>query len=401
MKKVLQSYISSYKGLSKESWALSLVMLINRTGGMVLPFLTVYLTSELKFTTTEAGLVMSFFGIGGMFGSLLGGWLTDKIGFFKVQFMTLFLAAPFYIILIDLTQVYQFCIAMLLLSTIYESFRPANSAAITFYANKNNITRAFSLNRMAVNLGFSLGPAIGGFLATFSFAYLFYGNSFALFLTAIVFFLYFYRKQKALLNRNEEDVFVGNQNSISPFKDKDFIIFSIFTFLYACVFFQLLSILPLFYKNHLGFSKYNLGLILGFNGLIVVVFEMLLVSFAEKIWSAIYTIIFGCILLLLSFLWLLVDDSVFSCYLSMAFLSISEILVLPFMSTVTANRSNEKNRGAYMGMNGLSIGSAFIVMPISSTFIAENYSFEHLWIINILILAICIFGFHWIRKKLE
>ena len=69
---------NAYSGLSPSVWWLSFVMLVNRAGTMVLPFLTVYLTSRLGFTIGEAGLIMGFFGVGSIIGALVGGRLTDK-----------------------------------------------------------------------------------------------------------------------------------------------------------------------------------------------------------------------------------------------------------------------------------------------------------------------------------
>lgn len=402
LKSAYTIYLSSFKGLSKESWMLSLVMLINRIGGMVIPFLTVYLTTNLGFTTHEAGMVMSFFGIGSLLGSIIGGWLTDKFGAFYVQFLTLFLASPLFVLLVDIKEVLPFSITILVLSTIYESFRPANSAAIAIYAKKGNLTRSFSLNRMAINLGFSFGPALGGFLATVSYAWLFYGNSLAVLLTAIVFFLYFF-KRRHVRERVEEplqQIVEKEEKFSSPYRDKWFVIFSIFSFTFACVFFQLISIFPLYYEQYVGLSNVHIGFLLGFNGLLVFLTEMIIVNYAERRFNIYNSLIIGCVFLLLSFVWLLIDYSLISCYISMAFLSVSEILVLPFMSTVAAMRSGTKNLGAYMGLNGLSISAAFIVMPFLATLFVEGYSFDSLWIINVFILLFTGAGFYLVKVKM-
>ncbi|MCO5259068.1 MAG: MFS transporter [Crocinitomicaceae bacterium] len=400
MKKFLSLYISSFKGLSVESWMLSLVMLINRTGGMVIPFLTVYLTSVLGFKTDQAGLAMSFFGVGSLLGSILGGWLTDRIGAFYVQFFTLILSAPLFVLLSHITEPHEVYLTIFILSTIYESFRPANSAAITSYAKKGNITRSFSLNRLAINLGFSMGPALGGFLATFSYAWLFYGNGFAVFTTAIVFFVYFFKRK----SRNENTIVNEEVNPYafeqSPYKDKWYVLFSVYCFLFSCIFFQLISILPLFYKQVLNFSQLEIGLLLGFNGLFVVFTEMILVSSIEKKINIYVILMLSCLFLAFSYLWLLFDSSLLSCFFAMSLLSVAEILALPFMSTVAAKRSVTKNRGAYMGLNGLSISAAFIVMPYLSTLFIEHYSFAYLWVINIIILIITGIGFLYVRNKM-
>ena len=73
-------YIDAYTGLSRNTWYLTIVMLINRSGTMVIPFMTIYCTQKLHFTLTQAGFVMGLFGFGAIVGALIGGRVTDKFG---------------------------------------------------------------------------------------------------------------------------------------------------------------------------------------------------------------------------------------------------------------------------------------------------------------------------------
>src|SRR5215510_10035809 len=85
-----KTYRNAYSGLSKETWLLSLIMLINRSGTMVIPFMTLYLTSDkMGYSVAQAGFVFGLFGLGAFKGAWLGGKLTDKIGFYPVQLITL------------------------------------------------------------------------------------------------------------------------------------------------------------------------------------------------------------------------------------------------------------------------------------------------------------------------
>lgn len=131
---ILKSYTNSFKGLSQEVWMLSVVMLINRSGSMVLPFLGVYMTDYLRFSLENAGLVLSFYGIGSVLGSWLGGYLTDKFGEYYIQSWSLFLSAPIFLIIPFFPSVEMMAVLIFLQSTISDTFRPANSVAITKYA---------------------------------------------------------------------------------------------------------------------------------------------------------------------------------------------------------------------------------------------------------------------------
>ena len=111
--------------------------------------------------------------VGYQLGSWLGGFLTDKFGEYYIQSWSLFLSAPIFIIMPFFSSVEMMALLIFLQSTISDTFRPANSVAITKYARPENLTKAFSLNRMAINLGFSIGPALGGILSGISYNFLF------------------------------------------------------------------------------------------------------------------------------------------------------------------------------------------------------------------------------------
>ncbi|MBS1566045.1 MAG: hypothetical protein JST39_16775 [Bacteroidetes bacterium] len=81
----IHTYRNAYTGLSRDTWLLSIVMLINRSGTMVVPFMTLYLTSpQMGYSIGQAGFVYGLFGVGAFIGAWLGGKLTDRIGFYPV-----------------------------------------------------------------------------------------------------------------------------------------------------------------------------------------------------------------------------------------------------------------------------------------------------------------------------
>src|SRR5690606_35755126 len=133
--------------------------------------------------------------LGSVCGSWLGGWLTDRFGNFRVQITSLLLTVPIFLILPQFRTFESPAGMTFLLTLIADTFRPANSVAVARYAKPENLTKAYSLNRMAVNLGFSIGPALGGLLAMISYSWIFYGNALAAFSAAVVFFIFF-RKRK-------------------------------------------------------------------------------------------------------------------------------------------------------------------------------------------------------------
>jgi predicted MFS family arabinose efflux permease len=395
--KLLHIYTSSYKGLSKESWMLALVMLINRSGSMVLPFLGVYMTAHLKFSIENTGIVLSFFGIGSVIGSWLGGFITDRIGEYKVQYLSLLLSAPLFCLIPLFKTEAGVALIILLQSIVSDSFRPANSVAITKYAKPENITRAFSLNRMAVNLGFSIGPALGGILSAISYDFLFYSNALAALLAGLIYIQFFYKRNKlAKIKAKKVQEVIEIKKENSPYSDGKFLIYCFFCMLFSICFFQLFSTLTIFYKDTAHLSQQSIGYILGYSGFLVVLLEMGLVQIAEKYFTLARTMFLGTFICGLSYAMLGFDHSIITLVISMSLLSAGEIWALPFMSTITALRSGKNNKGAYMGLNGISFSIAFIVTPYLGTLIAEKFGFNILWIGTGILATMIAIGFYFI-----
>ena len=128
VKKIIDIYSDSFSGLSKSVWLLSLIMLINRSGAMVLPFMTLYLTKDLGFTLTAAGWVMGAYGLGSITGAYVGGYLTDKYGYYHIQLYSLLLSVCFLVALVFITDYYAILCTVFGFSLVADTLRPANSA---------------------------------------------------------------------------------------------------------------------------------------------------------------------------------------------------------------------------------------------------------------------------------
>ncbi|WP_081491296.1 MFS transporter [Chryseobacterium populi] len=360
---------------------LALVMLINRSGSMVLPFLGVYMTAHLHFSIENSGVILSFFGIGSVLGSWFGGMITDKIGEYRVQSLSLLLSVPLFCLIPLFKTEVGLAGIILAQSIVSETFRPANSVAITKYAKPENITRAFSLNRMAINLGFSIGPALGGILSAISYEFLFFSNALAALLAGLMYIWFFGKRNKLAVRKAKkvkEAVFIKKENS--PYRDTKFLIYCFFCMLFSICFFQLFSTLTIFYKDTAHLSQQSIGYILGYSGFLIVLLEMAFVQIAEKYFKLAFTMLLGTFLCGFSYAMMAFDYSMITLVVSMTILCIGEIWTLPFMSTITALRSGENNKGAYMGLNGISFSIAFIITPYAGTLIAEKFGFTVLWL---------------------
>jgi len=312
-----------------------------------------------------------------MVGALLGGWLSDKIGPFRVQFLSLTLGGLLFLLLADVTAFTPLAAGIFALSVTVECLRPANAASVALYARPENVTRSFSLNRMAVNLGFSIGPALGGVLASFSYKLLFVADGLTCIAAAGFFYFYFRGKGKKAAVATATDR--PTKPERSPYGDIQFLAFILFTTGYAVVFFQLFTTLPLYYREAYQLPELQIGLLLGFNGLLVFLFEMIVVHKIGKPAAYWPLVVAGTLLCGASFALLNLFTGIFVLLAAVVLLTFSEIFAMPFMVTYTVNRAGEKNRGAYIGLYTLAYSAAFILAPYLGTRTIEAYGYPALW----------------------
>ncbi len=90
-------------------------------------------------------------------------------------------------------------------------------------------------------------------------------------------------------------------------------------------------------------------------------------------------IVYGTLLCAFSFFMLLVPG-LWALYFGMFLLSVSEILAMPFMSTVTMQRATPRKQGAYMGLNAMAFSIAHIASPLLSTGMAADSGYKALWL---------------------
>lgn len=394
----IELYKKAYTGIPKPIWWLSLVMFINRSGTMVIPFLTVYLTSN-GYTLSQAGTVMSAFGLGAILGSFVGGKLSDRFGFFWVQFYSLLLNGIFFIILSYVEGLWPFTITIFLLASVGEAFRPANAAAIAAYSNDSNRTRAYSLNRLAINLGWAIGPAIGGLLVYyFNYKLLFWADGFTCIAASLLLYAFLFGYHKKVMGEQpehkESKPVVG-----SAYKDAVFMQGMVGVLLIGVCFFQLFSILPVYYKEEVHLSENIIGLILASNGILIVLIEMILVYKLEHKQTPLFYMIIGTLLIALSFLVLALVPQLLFVGISMLLVTFGEMLLFPFTNSFWVSRTNNFNRGQYAAAYAMTFAIAQVLSPIIASKVVAKTDFSILFIGDFILCSLAALGFLWLRKK--
>lgn len=394
----LQLYRNAYTGIPKPIWWLSLIMFVNRSGTMVVPFLTVYLTTK-GYSLKDAGFVMAAFGGGAILGSFLGGRLTDKLGSLKVQFFSLLLNGLFFILLGYVTDIRLFAFAAFLMASVGEAFRPANAAAIATFSTDDNRTRAYSLNRLAINLGWSIGPAVGGLLASVNYQLLFWADGLTCMAAAILLHTLLAKHYAAVQPVHAASSTTGLKPGNTVYKDLPFMQAMFFMLLIGICFFQLFNMVPVFYKEEVKLSEAIIGLILATNGILIVLIEMILVYRLENKRNNLVYMTWGTLLIALSFLLLSVLPILSFVVLSMLAVTLGEMLLFPFTNSFWVTRANAFNRGQYAAVYSMAFAIGQVLSPLLGSLVVEAFSFQVLFIIDFIICGVAALGFLWLRKN--
>ncbi|MCW3466839.1 MDR family MFS transporter [Chitinophaga nivalis] len=397
VKQTVRLYQNAYTGLSASTWWLSLVLLINRSGAMVIPFMTVYLTQHLHFTIAQAGIVMACFGTGAIVGALLGGWLSDKIGFYQVQFWSLFSNGLFFILLGQMRTFPQICVCVFIMSSVGDAFRPANSIAIAAYSEPSKRTRSYALNRLAINLGWSVGPAVGGILASFSYNLLFWVDGCSCMLAAVLMRIFL----PPVPAPAKEVVANTSKKTDRVWHDHIYIWFLILGTLNAICLFQFSSIVPLYFKEVLHLKEWAIGLNMSINGILIAAVEMVMVYRLDGTKPGLVFVARGAVMIAVAYLALLIGPPVWMvAVVFMLIITFGEMFCLPFMNSFWIGRSKEHNRGQYAALYTISYSIANIVSPTTGAFVVERVGFDWWWGITAAVCLMTAGGFMWLQQKL-
>ena len=162
MRGLVDLYSGAFAGLPRRVWLLSLVTLVHRSGTMVLPFLTLYLTTQRGMSVRTAGQFLALYGIGSVLGAVIGGRLSERLGTVRAMQLMLGAAGIGFLTLGMVEEAWLIGLVVFLTSMAAEGFRTPSSADLGRAAPPALRARAFALRRLAINLGMAIGPAVGG-----------------------------------------------------------------------------------------------------------------------------------------------------------------------------------------------------------------------------------------------
>jgi predicted MFS family arabinose efflux permease len=253
--------------------------------------------------------------------------------------------------------------------------------AIAHYSKVENRTRSYSLNRLAINLGWAFGGGLGGLIASYNYELLFWVDGITNILGAAL--LYFVLAPSRNV-ATEVEMKKRKVSGKTAYEDNNYIIFIFLLFLFAMCFFQLFTTIPVFYKEQFHLSVFLIGMIMAMNGLLIALFEMIIIFKLEGKRPLLHFISLGVVLIAISYLLLNVpgiEKSVLAIIIMLLF-TFGEIISMPFMNSYWISRTFSHNRGQYAALYTVAWASAQAVGPFAGSVIAENLGYNILWLVT-------------------
>jgi len=393
-------YRQAFSGLSRDGWLLAAAMLINRSGTMVVPFLSLYLTRSLHFDLAYAGYAMMSFGFGSVLGGFLGGRLSGRLGFRSIMLFSLFSSGLLFILLGFVRSFPLFCLTSFVLALVSDCFRPATSMAVAAYSTPETRTRTYSIQRLAVNLGWGTGLALGGWLASISYGMIFWVDGITSLLACV--FIWAFLRQPVVAVASDEDKEASKGDGATAWRDGPYLFFILLATLFAISFNLDSTGLPLFYKEVVGLDERQFGWIMSLNGIMIAGMEMVMVYLLEGRRSDLYYVRAGVALLALSYVVLLfLPHLQWVMVLNMVLMTLGEMMAIPYMNTFWVNRSRDHNRGDYAGLWTMSWSVASISAPLIGTQVIKHLGFDALWITGMGICLLIFVGFLILRNRVS
>ncbi len=363
------------EGLPPTYWLIWTGTLINRLGGFVIPFLTLYLTTQREIPVSQAALMVSLFGAGSFIAQLTGGELTDRLGRRPVM-LTSFLVTPAAMIVLGLSQ----AIPLIAVSTFAVGFftdlyRPAVGAAIADLVPPESRTRAYGYNYWAINLGAAIAPVIAGLLAKYTYLALFIGDALTTFAFGLI--VYFGIRE----TRPAEAEGAGNTTPLERLgqlkREPILLLFSTLALFFGIVYMQGFVTLPVDMGSH-GLGPDQYGLAIAVNGFLIVLISIPVSNIAGH-WPRFEAMAVSAVLLGLGFGFTALAKSYPLFAVSVGIWTLGEIAASAVAPAIIADLAPVKLRGLYQGIFGSAWGLAFFIGPLLGGWVYEHMGARLLW----------------------
>ncbi len=393
--KKVQSIYQEYPGTF---WTLLGASFIDRLGGaLMFPFFALYVTQKFGVGMTQVGIMFAIFAVMNVAGSMLGGALADKLG---RRWMTIFglLASAMSSVAMGLVnELWLFYVVAGAVGLLAETGAPARQAMVADLLPAEKRAEGYGMFRVVFNFAVAIGPMIGGFLAVYSFLYLFIADAIASTITAFIVYLAIPETKPADTTGQPEQSLVQTLSGYGVvLRDYTYMAFLVVSLLATIVYIQMNSTLSVYLRDMHNVSPQGFGYILSLNAGMVVLFQFWITrrlsSYAPMVMMALGTALVGVGFVMYgfvtTFVWFM---------LAMVVITLGEMVIVPVAQALAAQFAPENMRGRYMAMFGFSWTLPVAIGPLLAGLIMDNYNPNWVWYAAGILSMVAVAGFLWLH----
>lgn len=376
---------SLYNRYPHQYWLMILGIVISTAGGsMVWPFMLIYAGGKLGLPLSAVASLISINAGVGLFASFLAGSLADRIGRKAVMVASLAMIGVAYIFMVQAETYAQFAVIMAFIGLSNPLYQVGADAMLADMIPSEQRTDAYSINRIANNAAFGIGPAIGGFLATRSYSLAFYGAAIGFIAYSVIWFL-FAKETLKVQPEARENIHISfkprlDSNSyLRVFKDKAYMAFVALVAIGLTAPSILWILMPVYAKANFNIPESLYGWIPTTNAAMCVFIQYAVTNVTRKhktlpviaVGMFIYALGAGSVALATGF---------WGFWLSMVILTFGELVIVPTASKYVADISPEDMRGRYMSLYWFGWGASRTLAPLIGGWLNDNISPKSIWI---------------------
>jgi MFS family permease len=368
--------VSLIEGLPPTYWLIWTGTLINRLGGFVIPFLTLYLTAQREIPVSQAALMVSLFGAGSFLAQLTGGELTDRFGRRPVMLMSFFITPIFMVTLGLARELFLISICTFIVGFFMDLYRPAVGAAIADLVPPESRIRAYGYNYWAINLGAAIAPIVAGLIADYNYLILFIADA----LTTAAFGLIVFfgiRETRPAQTHHTSHAPLGER--VSQLKRAPILlIFSLITLFFGIIYMQGNVTLPLDMQAH-GLGPREYGTAIAVNGFLIILVTIPVSNMAAR-WPRFETVAVAAVLMGLGFGFTALATNLPLFAFSVVIWTLGEIAGTSVSPSIIADLSPVELRGLYQGIFGAAWGLSYFLGPLAGGWIYDHWGSNTLWV---------------------
>jgi MFS family permease len=375
-----------YAEYPRQFWLLYAGMLISATGGsMVWPFMTIFVRQRLGVPLTTVGLLLSINAGSALVATLIAGPVADRLGRKGVMVLSLFSRSTVFVAMSLAGSLPAWAVLMAASGALNPLFRVGTNAMVADLLPADRRAGAYALIRMSANVGVAIGPAVGGFIASVSYAWAFYAGAVAS--AAFGLLVLFFVRETLPLAQQEPDEVVTNGGAASGrtergyarlLRDRPFLAFCAVSLLAVIPASLMFVLLPVYAKEQFGVPESQYGFVMATNAAMVVLLQFPITRSTER-FPPLGVMAAGALVYALGVGSVALGSAFPHFLLSMVVLTVGEMLLVPTGTTLTANLSPPDMRGRYMGFYGLTWEVGIGVGPVIGGFLNDRIAPVAIW----------------------